>query len=100
MIEILKMLRSFLFGSLPRMILSLAAIGPIYSVVYTEVAIHPHGNLAKITVPDPDIPKGVENAAWYEVPDIWWRTVERISWTMLAGTHPGCHFRPVASGNY
>jgi hypothetical protein len=81
------------------MMLSLAALGPIYSVVYTEVAIHPHGYLAKLTAPDTDILKGVENAAWYEVPGIWWRTLERLSWTMLAKTHPGCHFRPVASGN-
>jgi hypothetical protein len=81
------------------MILSLAALGPIYSVVYTEVAIHPQGFLAKVTAPDPDIHKGVENASWFEVPGIWWRTVERLSWTMLAKTHPGCNFRPVASGN-
>jgi len=41
------------------MMLSLAAIGPIYSVVYTAVAINPEGILAKITAFDPDIPKGV-----------------------------------------
>ena len=42
------------------MILSLAALGPIYSVVYTVVAINPEGTLAKITASDPDIPKDVE----------------------------------------
>jgi hypothetical protein len=41
------------------LMLSLATLGPIYSVVYTVVAINPEGNLAKITASDPDIPKGV-----------------------------------------
>lgn len=79
------------------MFLSLAVIGPVYSVVYTDVAIHPEGFLAKVTAPDPDIPKGVENASWGEVPGIWWGVVERLSWTMLAKRKPGCRFRPVAS---
>ena len=79
------------------MFLSLAALGPIYSVVYTEVAIHPDGFLAKVTAPDPDIPKGVENASWQEVPGIWWNVVERLSWTMLGKSNPGCRFRPVTS---
>ena len=39
------------------MMLSLAAIGPIYSVVYTSVGINPEGSLAKVTAPDSDIPK-------------------------------------------
>jgi hypothetical protein len=78
------------------MMLSLATLGPIYSVVYTSVAIHPDGKLAKLTVPDPDIPKGVAGAKWSEVPGIWWGVVERLSWTML-GKHTrfGCQFRPV-----
>jgi len=79
------------------MFLSLAVIGPVYSVVYTDVAIHPEGFLAKVTAPDPDIPKGVENASWEEVPGIWWGVVERLSWTMLAKPKPGCRFRPVAT---
>jgi hypothetical protein len=78
------------------MMLSLAAIGPIYSVVYTEVAIHPGGFLDKVTAPDPDIPNGVAGAKWYEVPGIWWNVVERLSWTMLGKLHTlGCQFRSV-----
>lgn len=78
------------------MMLSLATLGPIYSVVYTAVAINPDSTLAKITASDLDIPMGVEGAKWYEVPGIWWGVVERLSWTMLgkpAGT--GCQFRAV-----
>ena len=44
------------------MILSLATLGPIYSVVYKNVAIHPDGVLDKVTAPDPDIPSGVAGA--------------------------------------
>lgn len=77
------------------MFLSLAAIGPLYSAVYTEVGIHPDGFLARVTAPDPDIPKGVENASWNQVPHIWWSVVERLSWTMLGKANPGCRFRPV-----
>jgi hypothetical protein len=78
------------------MILSLAVLGPIYSAVYTEVGIHPDGFIARGTAPDPDIRKGVEGAKWYEVPDIWWNTVERLSWTMLGKPAAyGCKFRPV-----
>lgn len=78
------------------MMLSYAMIGPIYSVVYTAVAINPDSALAMGVAPDPDIPKGVEGAKWYEVPGIWWGVVERLSWTMLgkpAGV--GCQFRAV-----
>ena len=78
------------------MMLSLATLGPIYSVVYTAVAINPEGTLAKITASDPDIPKGVEGAKWYEVPEIWWGVVERLSWTMLGKlTNVGCQLRTV-----
>jgi hypothetical protein len=78
------------------MMLSLAALGPINSVVYAVVAINPEGALAKNTAFDPDIPKGVEGAKWYEVPGIWWKTVERLSWTMLGKPAVyGCQFRPV-----
>ena len=65
------------------MMFSLAALGPIYSIVYTNAAIHPNGKLAKVTASDPDIPKGVANAKWSEVPGIWWGVVEHLSWTML-----------------
>jgi hypothetical protein len=79
------------------MMLSLAAIGPIYSVVYTSVGINPNGFLAKVTAPDSDIPNGVAGVKWLEVPGIWWSVVEHISWTML-GKHYryGCQFRPVS----
>jgi hypothetical protein len=79
------------------MMLSLAALGPIYSVVYTSVAINPDGQLAKMTASDPDIPKGVAGAKWFEVPGIWWGVVERLSWTMLGKPAAyGCQFRAVA----
>jgi len=78
------------------MMLSLAALGPIYCVVYTDVAIYPNGKLAKMTASDPDIPTGVTGAKWNEVPDIWWNVLERLSWTMLGKPHPyGCQFRQV-----
>ena len=78
------------------MMLSLAALGPIYSVVYTSVAVNPDGQLAKMTAPDPDIPTGVAGAKWFEVPGIWWNTVERLSWTMLGRPAAfGCQFRAV-----
>ena len=78
------------------MMLSLATLGPIYSVVYTTVAINPDGTLAKMTASDPDIPQGVESAKWYEVPGIWWGVVERLSWTMLGKpASVGCQFRAV-----
>lgn len=77
------------------MMLSLAALGPVYSVVYTSVAIHPGGFLDKVTAPDPNIPTDVAGAKWYEIPGIWWGVVERLSWTMLAGHGPGCNFGPV-----
>jgi hypothetical protein len=78
------------------MMLSLAVLGPIYSLVYTDVAIFPQGKLAKFTAPDPDIPKDVAGAKWQVVPDIWWHVVEHLSWTMLGkpAVH-GCKFRPV-----
>lgn len=80
------------------MMLSLATLGPVYSVVYTSVAIYPEGALAKVAAPDPDIPMGVEGAKWYEVPGIWWGVVERLSWTMLGKQNLyGCAFRPVKS---
>jgi hypothetical protein len=78
------------------MMLSLAALGPIFSSVYTAVAIHPGGFLDKVTAPDPDIPTGVAGAKWFEVPGIWWITVERLSWTMLGRPAAyGCQFRAV-----
>jgi len=76
--------------------LSLVALGPIYSFVYTEVGIHPDGFLARGTAPDPDIPKDLAGAKWYEVPGIWWNTVEKLSWTMVGKPAAyGCKFRQV-----
>lgn len=77
------------------MIGSLFALGPFYATLYTHVAMHPEGFLAKVTAPDRDMPKNVSDARWYETPDIWWATFERLSWTMLAKRHQGCNFRPV-----
>lgn len=77
------------------MMLSLSLLGPIYSVVYTDVAIHPEGFLAKVTTPDTDIPRDVAGAGWFEVPGIWWNVVERLSWTMLAKPHVACNMRAV-----
>jgi hypothetical protein len=78
------------------MMLSLAALGPIYSFIYTEVGLHPDGFLARGTAADSDIPAGVADAHWSEVPGIWWNTVERLSWTMLGKPAAfGCQFRPV-----
>jgi hypothetical protein len=52
--------------------------------------------LAKGTAPDPDIARDVAGAAWYEIPNIWWETVERLSWTMLGKPAAyGCQFRPI-----
>ncbi|OJX47103.1 MAG: hypothetical protein BGO78_16610 [Chloroflexi bacterium 44-23] len=78
------------------MMLSLVTLGPIYSFVYTEVGIHPDGFLARGTANDPDIPKDVAGAKWYEVPGIWWNTIERLSWTMLGKPEPyGCQFKQI-----
>ena len=65
------------------MISSLAVLGPVYATVYTEVSIHPDGFLAGVTAADENIPIGVAGSAWYEVPAIWWHTLERLSWEML-----------------
>lgn len=77
------------------MFASLAILGPFYSVLYTYVGVRPDSFVARVTAPDPDIPKGVENASWYELPDIWWKVVEHLSWTMLGPSNIGCRFRPV-----
>jgi hypothetical protein len=77
------------------MIGSLFALGPFYVALCTHVALNPQGFLAKVTALDPDMPKNVSEAKWYETPDIWWDTFERLSWTMLAERHQGCNFRMV-----
>lgn len=77
------------------MMLSLAALGPIYSIDYTWVAVYPDGFLAKVTAPDPDIPRIVAGADWHEIPGIRWTVVERLIWTMLAKHHLGCNLGPI-----
>lgn len=38
---------------------------------------------------------------WYEIPDIWWETVERLSWMMLGKPAAyGYQFRPVPIAEY
>jgi hypothetical protein len=74
---------------------SLAVLGPVYSIVYTEVGVHPNGWLAKGVASDADIPKGVQDSAWLEIPGIWWNVVERLSWTMLGKQNVGCKLGPV-----
>lgn len=78
------------------MFLSLAALGPTYSALYTEIGVHPGGFWDRVSAPDSNIPKGVAGAKWYEVPNIWWGVVEQLSWTMLGSpTSIGCKFRAV-----
>lgn len=57
------------------MMFSWVALAPIYRMVYTAVAINPDSPLAKMTAPDPDISKGVDDSKWFEVPGIWWGVV-------------------------
>jgi len=71
-------------------------LGKAPLILKARVGIHPDGALARGTAPDADIPKDVVGAQWYEVPGIWWNTVERLSWTMVGKTIVyGCKFRPV-----
>jgi hypothetical protein len=82
------------------MMLSLATLGPVYSVIYTVKGIDPNGFISRVTASDPDVPKGVAGASWIEIPDIWWGTVERLSWTMLGKPAKyGCKFRAVSDNN-
>jgi hypothetical protein len=75
--------------------LFLAVLGPVYSLVYTEVGVRPEGWIARGVAADADIPRGVENSPWYEIPGIWWNVVERLSWTTLAEQNVGCKLGPV-----
>jgi hypothetical protein len=71
----------------------LVLVGPFYSALYTYDSF-----LARVSQPDPSIPKEASGSAWYQVPEIWWKVVEKISWTALALSGPGCRFRPVKLG--
>lgn len=77
------------------MFTSLAILGPFYSVLYTYVAVQPDSFVARVTAPDPDIDRSAAGSSWIEIPDIWWETVERLSWTMLKPSSIGCKFRRV-----
>ena len=76
-------------------LVTFAVLAPVYSIVYTEVGLHPTGFLARMSENDGNIPKGVESTPWYDVPNLWWRVVKKISWSMLARHAPVCNFRPV-----
>jgi hypothetical protein len=80
-------------------LVTFAVLAPVYSIVYTDVGLHPDGFLARVSENDGNIPKGVENTRWYDVPNLWWRVVEKISWSMLARHTPVCNFRPVRQMN-
>lgn len=92
-IQAAKAVKPARFGYL--MFGGLAMVGPAYSVLYTYVGIYPDSFLARVTLPDSSIPKGVKGAAWYQVPKIWWMVVEKLSWTALVRQGPGCNFRPI-----
>lgn len=73
----------------------LILVGPFYSGLYTYVGMRPDSFLARVTQPDPGIPKDAAGASWYQTPEIWWKVVERISWSALARRGPGCRFRAI-----
>lgn len=76
-------------------LVTFVVLAPVYSVVYTNVGLHPGGFLDRVSQGDQNIPIGVENTPWYDVPVLWWNVLEKISWSMLARHTPACNFRPV-----
>jgi hypothetical protein len=76
-------------------LITFGILAPVYSVVYTDVGLHPGGFLDRVSQDDQNIPNGVENSPWYNVPELWWNVFEKISWSMLARRTPACNFRPV-----
>ena len=70
-------------------------LAPVYSIVYTDIGIHPGGFLDRVSENDKNIPIGVEGTVWYAVPEVWWHVFEKISWSMLARSVPACNFRPI-----
>lgn len=70
-------------------------VTPFYSVLYTWVGIHPEGFIARVTARDASIPQDAAGASWDRVPDIWWKTFVRLSWSALARRTPACNLRPV-----
>lgn len=76
-------------------LITFGILAPVYSLVYTDVGLHPGGFLDRVSQDDQNIPNGVENTPWYNVPELWWNVFEKISWSMLARRTPACNFRPV-----
>lgn len=70
-------------------------VTPFYSVLYTWAGVHPDGFIARITARDDSIPPDAAGAGWNRIPDIWWNTFVRLSWSALARRTPACNFRPV-----
>ena len=68
---------------------------PFYSVLYTWVGVHPDGFIARVTARDASIAKDAAGAGWERIPDIWWDTFVRLSWSALARRTPACNLRPV-----
>jgi hypothetical protein len=76
-------------------LVTFGVLAPIYSVVYTEVGLHPGGFLDRVSQDDQNIPTGVEDTPWYKVPDLWWKVFENISWSMLVRHTPACNLRSI-----
>jgi hypothetical protein len=72
-----------------------AVATPVYSVLYTYVGVFPDSFLAKVTAQDSNISQGAPGTSLTDIPEIWWNTVERLSWSALARRTPACNFRPV-----
>ncbi|NMC84771.1 MAG: hypothetical protein GYA58_05745 [Anaerolineaceae bacterium] len=76
-------------------LVTFGVLAPVYSVVYANIGLHPGGFLDRISQDDQNIPTGVEDILWHNIPDLWWKVFEKISWSMLARHTPACNFRPV-----
>jgi len=76
-------------------LVTFAALAPVYSVVYTNIGLHPGGFLDRASEADKNIPTNVNDTPWYDVPNLWWNVFEKISWSMLARHSAACNFRPV-----
>lgn len=76
-------------------LITFGILAPVYSLVYADVGLHPGGFLDRVSQDDQNIPDGVENTPWYNVPELWWNVFEKISWSMLARRTPACNFRPI-----
>lgn len=70
-------------------------ISPIYSVVYTIGGMRPESMIGRGIQSDASIPRWAAGLPWEDALDVWWRTVEDLSWSILASKGPACNFRPV-----